>query len=207
MNDVRAHYDRLIDENNDPVLDPPELKAYMDLWDGQDFIDRMALAPDKKVLEIGVGTGRLAVHAAPRCGEFYGVDLSEKTLIRAREHLGHLPHVHLICGDFLSCDLPMDFDVIYSSLTFMHIPEKQAAISKAAALLKKGGRFLLSLDKNPSPVIDMGTWQLPVFPDDPGQIRGCLMAADLEIREAYETEMAHIFLAVRPEISAAESDN
>ena len=163
MNDVRAHYDRLIDENNDPVLDPPELRAYMDLWDGQDFIERMALAPDKKVLEIGVGTGRLAVHAAPRCGEFYGVDLSEKTLIRAREHLGPLPHVHLICGDFLSCDLPMDFDVIYSSLTFMHIPEKQAAISKAAALLKKGGRFLLSLDKNPSPVIDMGTWQLPIY--------------------------------------------
>lgn len=87
MNDVVKHYDALIDENNDPVFDPEPLKEYMDNWDGQKFIDEMMLAPNKAVLEIGVGTGRLAIRVAPHCGEFIGIDISPKTVNRARENL------------------------------------------------------------------------------------------------------------------------
>ena len=32
------HYDALIAENNDPVLDPPALAAYMERWDGAPFM-------------------------------------------------------------------------------------------------------------------------------------------------------------------------
>ena len=45
MNDILTyintfdHYDTLIDGNNDPVDDPPVVKAYKDKWDGQVFID------------------------------------------------------------------------------------------------------------------------------------------------------------------------
>ena len=63
--DVTRHYDLLIDENNDPFNDPPVLQAYMDRWDGQPFIDLMALRQDNTVLEIGIGTGRLARKVAP----------------------------------------------------------------------------------------------------------------------------------------------
>ncbi len=44
----------------------------------------MQLNCSKSVLEIGVGTGRLAVRVAPLCGEFYGVDISFKTIERAK---------------------------------------------------------------------------------------------------------------------------
>ena len=74
------HYDLLIDENNDPVHDPKPLRDYMDKWDGQSFLDKMKLDKDKSVLEIGVGTGRLAVRVAPLCGQFYGIDISPKTI-------------------------------------------------------------------------------------------------------------------------------
>ena len=37
------HYDLLIEERNDPVHDPEPLKAYMNKWDGQKFIDKMQL--------------------------------------------------------------------------------------------------------------------------------------------------------------------
>ncbi len=69
-NDVIRHYDLLIDEGNDPVHDPELLRDYMDKWDGQAFIDKMELNKENSVLEIGVGTGRLAVRIAPLCGEF-----------------------------------------------------------------------------------------------------------------------------------------
>lgn len=68
--EIVRHYDLLIDENNDPVHDPKSLQNYMDKWDGQTFIDKMELDKDKSVLEIGVGTGRLAVRIAPECREF-----------------------------------------------------------------------------------------------------------------------------------------
>ena len=67
---VIKHYDLLIDENNDPVHDPKPLRDYMDKWDGQVFIDSLKLDKSKSVLEIGVGTGRLAVRVALKCREF-----------------------------------------------------------------------------------------------------------------------------------------
>ena len=161
-NDVILHYDKLIDENNDPVNDPPLLKAYMDRWDGQAFIDKMGLDCTKTVLEIGVGTGRLAVRIAPVCKSFVGIDLSPKTIARAKEHLCGNRNVTLICDDFCTYEFRDRFDVIYSSLTFMHIEHKQKAIEKVYRLLQPGGRFVLSIDKYQEPFIDIGTRKLVV---------------------------------------------
>lgn len=101
----------------------------MDKWDGKAFIDKMELDKDKSVHEIGVGTGRLAIRVAPLCSQFYGIDISTKTIERAKENLSEQTNVKLHCGDFLTFDLSQSFDVIYSSLTFMHVEEKQKAIS------------------------------------------------------------------------------
>ena len=103
-NAIICHYDLLIDENNDPVHDPEPLREYMDKWDGDGFIDRMELNAKKTVLEIGVGTGRLAIRVAPLCGSFCGIDLSPKTIERGRENLASFNNVNLIRGDFLSYD-------------------------------------------------------------------------------------------------------
>lgn len=82
-NDLIRHYDLLIDENNDPVHDPEPLHQYMDQWDGPTFLDLLDLTKEKNVLEIGVGTGRLAVRTALLCGAFCGIDISPKTIQRA----------------------------------------------------------------------------------------------------------------------------
>lgn len=84
-NEVANNYDLLVDENNDPVNDPPAVKAYMDKWDGQAFIDEMKLTGSENVLEIGVGTGRLAVQICDKCWIFTGIDISPKTIERAKK--------------------------------------------------------------------------------------------------------------------------
>ncbi len=99
MNEVIRHYDSLIDENNDPVYDPKQLKAYMDNWDGQLFIEAMDLERDKSVLEIGVGTGRLAIRVAPLSKEFVGIDVSPKTVARARENFKEFANAKILCAD------------------------------------------------------------------------------------------------------------
>ncbi len=192
---VIHHYDLLIDENNDPVHDPKPLQDYMDKWDGQVFIDKMELNKDKSVLEIGVGTGRLAVRVAPLCGEFCGVDISPKTIERAEENLAEFENVRLTCADFLSYEFGRTFDVVYSSLTFMHIEDKQKAINKVAALLKDRGKFVLSIDKNQEGFIDTGTRKITVFPDTSEAIKTYIANSGLLLLEHYKTEFAYIFVA------------
>lgn len=194
-NPLIDHYDSLIDENNDPVHDPSPLKDYMDKWDGDRFIEDLRLSCDKSVLEIGVGTGRLAVRAAPNCGRFVGIDISPKTIERARENLVEYKNVELICDDFLTHEFIGSFDVIYSSLTFMHIEDKQAAVDKVAALLNLDGRFVLSIDKNQDEYIDTGDRKLQIFPDKTEEILSFIKDAGLIIVRQYDTEFAHIFVA------------
>lgn len=191
---VTHHYDLLIDENNDPVHDPKPLQDYMNKWDGQAFIDKMELNKEKSVLEIGVGTGRLAVRVAPLCGEFYGVDISPKTIERAKENLAEFANVRLTCADFLSYEFGRTFDVVYSSLTFMHIEDKQRAVNKIAGLLIDVGRFVLSIDKNPSEFIDTGTRKIRIFPDTPVEMAERIRTAGLTILNQYDTEFATIFV-------------
>lgn len=192
---VTHHYDLLIDENNDPVHDPKPLRDYMDKWDGQVFIDSMELDNKKSVLEIGVGTGRLAVRVAPICGKFCGIDISPKTIDRAKENLAEYRNVELICADFLSYKFDRKFDVIYSSLTFMHIEDKQKTVNKIAGLLNDAGRFVLSIDKNQSEYIDTGTRKIKIYPDTKEKTVEYIKAAGLTILNQYDTEFAKIFVA------------
>ena len=198
MNEVIKHYDKLIEENNDPVRDPKPLRDYMDKWDGEKFIDSMQLDKTKTVLEIGIGTGRLAIKIAPNCKCLYGIDISEKTIERATENLSSCDNVKLICDDFTSFEFEQNFDVIYSSLTFMHINDKLSAIKKVSSLLNDSGLFVLSIDKNQSEFIDMGDRKIKIYPDNPNNIRNDIFTSNLEIINDFETEHAYVTVAKRP---------
>ena len=193
--DVVRHYDLMIDENNDPVHDPEPLREYMNKWDGQQFIDSLQLTKEKSVLEIGVGTGRLAVRTAPECREFCGIDLSPKTIKRAKENLNNQTNVTLVCGNFTEYNFEHKFDVIYSSLTFMHIKDKQTAINKVKSLLNIGGRFVLSIDKNQSDTIDYETRKIKIYPDNKEDIVRYITQSGMNLIKVFETDFVFVFIA------------
>jgi len=194
---VREHYDRLALEGMDPVRDKPILRQYMDRWDGLAFLDALGLTGREKVLEIGVGTGRLAVRVCPRCHHFTGIDLSPRALEKAQANLSKFGNAALICGDFLDYPIDEGFDVIYSSLTFMHIAEKQAAIEKAASLLGDGGRFVLSISREPEAVLDFGSRRVRLYPDHPRDIEKWLAESDFTDIRIFQTDFAVIFRAMK----------
>ena len=51
MISAKKHYNILIDENNDPVLDTEPLKSFMDKWDGKIFIDKADIYKIDSVLK------------------------------------------------------------------------------------------------------------------------------------------------------------
>lgn len=194
---IITHYDKLIDENNDPFRDPPILQEYMNKWDGQLFIDSMKLDKTKSVLEIGVGTGRIAAKTAPDCLKFTGIDISPKTIARAEENLIDHKNIQLICSDFSEYIFSETFDVIYSSLTIMHFRNKQEIISKVDSLLNINGIFSLSIDKNHSTYIDTGTNKIEIYPDTLDNIISYINKTDMKVKNIYETEFAHIIVCAK----------
>ena len=195
--DVINHYDSLIDDNNDPVFDPQPLKEYMDKWDGKAFLDALALDGTKSVLEIGVGTGRLALKVAPQCKEYYGIDISPKTIQRAKSNLQELDNVTLLLGDIENYSFDRGFDVVYSSLTFMHIKNKKGVIDKISHLLTQGGRFVLSVDKSQNTVLEYGCRKITIYPDSVENVERCVSHSGMSIIEKTETDFAHIFVIMK----------
>lgn len=195
---AQEHYDRLIESGNDPVLDPPQLAAYMDGWDGEALMDALRLTPDCRVLEIGVGTGRLALKVLRAgCASFTGMDISRPTLRRAQEHLSGFAHASLMQGEFPKDAPAGPFDRIYSSLTFLHIRDKRAACRRIASLLAPGGICVLSLDREGSGLIDMGKWAVETFPDNAEQIASLLTECDLSVQPIRPLERAFLIVAER----------
>lgn len=193
--DVKTHYDKLIEEGNNPVHDNEILKQYMDKWDGPQFIEDMQLSGNETVLEIGVGTGRLAIKVCEKCCQFYGIDVSPKTIETAKSNLPADSSIHLICEDFLTWKTNLTFDVIYSSLTFLHIKDKQQAIEKTYALLAEKGKFILSVEKTQNDEIDYGTRKVKTYPDTAETIERLLKESGFVIIRQYSTEFANIFVS------------
>lgn len=90
------------------------------------------------------------------------------------------------------------FDVIYSSLTFMHIKDKQACIDKVFSLLNKNGLFVLSIDKCQSEFIDMGTHKIKTFPDAPFDTQSFMEKSGFKSIKSIEIEFSYIFIATKP---------
>lgn len=191
---AEAHYDALIDEGNDPVMDPPVLKRYMDGWDGETFFRLLDVRKEHRALEIGVGAGRLALRALESGCRLVGMDVSEKTLDTAAKHLEAFESVCLLRGEFPKDAPDGPFDRIYSSLTFLHIPDKRAAVQKIAQLLAPDGRAVISLDKSRETVLDMGVRKVTVYPDEPEAIAGFFVECGLNA-QIHEVEQAWLVLA------------
>lgn len=197
MINVSRHYDLLIENGNDPVLDGKELSEYMNKWDGEEFIHLLDLDKNKTVLEIGCGTGRIAKKIVDLCKIYIGIDISQKTINVARNHFKNNTNARFVEGDFLNYDFTQMYDVICSTLTFMHIQDKEYALTKIFRLLKIGGKLVLSLDKNQQTFIDTGYSKIMVFPDTPNTICGLLRQIGFKNIDVKEIELSHIISGIK----------
>ena len=80
----------------------------------------------------------------------------------------------------------------------MHIKDKSYAIKKIASLLNENGLFVLSIDKNNSEFINMGTRKIKIYPDDPTDICNFVSEANLKLINCFETEHAYVTVSKKP---------
>jgi len=123
-------------------------------WPGEmDFYRPLARDAGQRgeaVLEIGCGTGRVALRLAQEGARVVGLDLSSHMLEVARRKSGSLPHVRWEQGDMRSFELGETFGLAIipgHAFQFMLTPEDQlTCLGCIQPHLNPGGRLVVHLD-------------------------------------------------------------
>lgn len=107
-----------------------------------------ALAPGKKVLEIGPGTGQ-ATEPVLRTGcDYTAIELGENFTALMQKKFGHYTNFRIFNGDFETFSFPAnEYDLVYSAATIQWIPE-EIAFSKTYRMLKPGGHLAMFMTRS-----------------------------------------------------------
>jgi predicted TPR repeat methyltransferase len=159
----RHFFDRAVTLNEEASVaayslgDPALLDAYtaeilelLELW--------KVLGPDRAVLEIGCGIGRLQAALAPRVRETHGIDISPKMIAAARRRCSGFTNVNLsrCSGHDLAGFSGGRFDLVLAADSFPYIfqggPDLVSShFQEIARVLRPGGDFaLLNFSYRPS---------------------------------------------------------
>jgi hypothetical protein len=77
----------------------------------------------------------------------------------------------------------------------MHFKNKADVINKIDTLLNDKGIFCLSIDKNQSEYIDMGTRKIKVYPDNLDNIVSIIGETAMSLVKVIETDNAYIIVS------------
>lgn len=114
----------------------------------QKFVDLAAPQPGEKVLDVGCGTGTLAIAMKSRVGggEVHGIDASPE-MIEVAQGKGSKARSDVDFKVAVIEELPFpaeSFDLVTSTLMLHHLPDdlKRKGLAEIRRVLKPGGRFL-----------------------------------------------------------------
>ena len=121
----------------------------------EQVIRRAALKPGHRVLDLGTGTGAVALQAAPLvgpAGQVTGADPSSEMLDLARQRAAGLSHTNLNFQEGSAEAIQAEdasFDAVLACLSLMYVVDRAAAARECARVLRPGGRFVAAVWARP----------------------------------------------------------
>jgi SAM-dependent methyltransferase len=139
--DMAEVYVREIDRRFAPIVDR--------------LLTRAELRPGQRILDLGTGTGSVALASAPRVapdGHVLGVDISPEMLALARARASGAALANLSFADGRAEAIPAEGssqDTVVASLSLMYVIDRAAAAREIARVLKPGGRLVAAVWAGP----------------------------------------------------------
>jgi ubiquinone/menaquinone biosynthesis C-methylase UbiE len=131
----------------------------------QHLVELADLGPSDRVLDIGTGTGVVALYAAERLsvdGAVAGIDLSEGMLTVARDKSnlrGLSERVRLLRMDVESLGFAAEsFDAVVSLFALLHFPDPLVALREMHRVLRPRGRLVVGVGSGPPWLSWSGWW-------------------------------------------------
>jgi len=116
--------------------------------DNQFYLDRIKETRGK-ILEIGVGTGRLFMQGIENNADIYGIDISPSMLEVLREKLPHGQHGRISLQNVIDFKLDTKFDLVIAPFrVFMHLTDKDEQLKSLNNIywhLNPGGKFIFDV--------------------------------------------------------------
>ena len=118
-------------------------------------INRASLEFGEQVLDLGTGTGAVAVRAAVAVGaegKVVGIDISQEMLTQARQATAKLDLQNVDFAEGRAEAIPAEaatFDVVLASLSLMYVIDRAAAAREISRVLRPGGRFVAAIWAGP----------------------------------------------------------
>ncbi len=117
-----------------------------------------ALAGDGAALELGIGTGRIALPLAQRGVSVRGIDLSPEMVAKLREKRG-AEAIGVTIGDFATTRVEGTFALVYlvfNTIGNLTTQDAQVAcFANAAAHLRPGGHFVIEVGVGGGPPLEV----------------------------------------------------
>jgi trans-aconitate methyltransferase len=101
------------------------------------LLDRLDLAPGRRVLDLGCGDGTLALAMAARGARVVGVDASPAMVAAARAR-----GVDAHCADARELEFDGEFDIVFSNAVLHWVRDPDAALAGIGRALVPGGRLV-----------------------------------------------------------------
>lgn len=117
-----------------PTLQPGRVRA----------IEQMAIQPDERVLEVGVGTG-INLSLYPKACRITGIDFSSSMLEKARERVDRdgLRQMRLLQMDAADLKFADDsFDIVYAPYLISVVPDPIKVACEMRRVCRPGGRII-----------------------------------------------------------------
>lgn len=123
---------------------------YIDLLQKElvyDILNKCGAKKDDKILDVGVGTGRLVIPFVEMGFDTYGIDISEQMLEIVKNKIGYLPNLHLDKAN--AKNIPFQdnfFDFVTSYRVIIHIPDYEKVIEEIHRVLKPNGYAIIEFN-------------------------------------------------------------
>jgi len=112
----------------------------------EEFVDRLAIQPGTRVLDVASGTGNLAMPAARRGAQVWGIDIAANLLHQARQRAAaENLQATFEEGDAEQLPYPdAQFDVVMSMFGAMFAPRPQRVAAELARVCRPGGLIAMA---------------------------------------------------------------
>ena len=118
-----------------------KFEKYWDSFEQNKLQPYIREAAGKKVLDAGAGTGRLSMKLTKASAEVTALDISPDMLAQLKRKN---PAIILVEGDVEAMPFPdKSFDMVFSSLTLVHLKRVDQFLDECYRVLKDGGKAVI----------------------------------------------------------------
>lgn len=127
-------------------------EKYWDSFEKDKVLPMLGDLKDKKVLDVGAGTGRLAIRMARAGARVTALDISEQ-MVNKLQVISY--KLQVVTGDAESLPFKDDsFDTVVATFLIVHLKDLRRFFDEAYRVLKNGGLFLVTnINQRKAPAI------------------------------------------------------